>query len=104
MGVLPKPTAHGPALVLRVWPCRETSVIASLLTRDHGFVKVLARGVRQPGSRLRPLVEPGRLIEAEFSLDAERDLQFLRGETSNWIPCPGSSPWRNRPFCRGPSN
>ncbi len=101
MGVLPKPTAHGPALVLRVWPCRETSVIASLLTRDHGFVKVLARGVRQPGSRLRPLVEPGRLIEAEFSLDAERDLQFLRGGNIELDPMSGEPTLEKSAFLQG---
>jgi DNA repair protein RecO (recombination protein O) len=79
VGVLSKPTVNSDALVLRVWPCGETSCVASLLTRQEGYVKVLAKGVRQPGSRLRPLVEPGRLVQAEFSLDPARDLQFLRG-------------------------
>ncbi len=81
MGVLAKPTANTPALVLRLWPCGETSGIASLLTRDEGFVKVLAKGARQPGSRLRALVEPGRLVNVEFGLDPARELQFLRSGT-----------------------
>lgn len=79
MGVLAKPTAHTPALVLRTFSCGETSCIASLLTRDQGFVKVMAKGVRARGSRLRSLVEPGRLVEVDFSLDPARDLQYLRG-------------------------
>ena len=79
MGVLAKPTAGSLALVLRLWPCGETSGIASLLTRDEGFVKVMAKGVRKPGSRLRALVEPGRLVNVEFSLDPSRELQYLRG-------------------------
>jgi len=79
MALLSRPAASSPALVLRAWPCGETSVIASLLTRDHGFVKVIAKAARRPRSTLRPLVEPGRIVAAEFSLDPGRELQYLRG-------------------------
>lgn len=79
MSVLTKPSAASDALVLRAWPCGETSVIASLLTRELGFVKVLAKAARRPRSRLRPLVEPGRLLNVEFGLDPARELQYLRG-------------------------
>ncbi len=79
MSVLDKPSASTDALVLRTWPCGETSAVASLLTRDHGFVKVIAKSCRQPRSRLRALVEPGRLVAVEFSLDPRRELQYLRG-------------------------
>ena len=79
MSVLSRPAASSPALVLRTWNCGETSVIASLLTRDHGFVKVIAKAARRPKSSLRALVEPGRIVNAEFSLDPARELQYLRG-------------------------
>ncbi len=79
MSLLSRPTATTAALVLRAWPCGETSAIASLLTGDHGFVKVLAKAARRPRSRLRPLVEPGRLVEVEFTVDETRELQYLRG-------------------------
>lgn len=79
MSVLTRPSAATDALVLRAWPCGETSVIASLLTRELGFVKVLAKAARRPRSRLRPLVEPGRLLNVEFGLDPARELQYLRG-------------------------
>lgn len=79
MGVLTRPTASTDALVLRAWPCGETSAVASLLTRDHGYVKVIAKAARRPLSTLRPLVEPGRLVTVEFSLDPARELQYLRG-------------------------
>jgi DNA repair protein RecO (recombination protein O) len=79
MGVMSRPAACTEALILRVWPCGETSVVVSLLTREHGYVKVIAKGSRGPKSRLRPLIEPGRLVTAEFSLDNRRELQFLRG-------------------------
>ncbi len=78
MSVLPQPSASTDALVLRSWPCGETSAVASYLTRDHGYVKVIAKAARRPRSRLRPLVEPGRLIGVEFGLDPRRQLQYLR--------------------------
>jgi len=53
-------------------------VIASLLTREHGYVKVIAKGARGAKSRLRALVEPGRVVSVEFSLDPRRQLQYLR--------------------------
>lgn len=79
MAVLSRPAASSPALVLRTWACGETSAVASLLTRDHGFVKVIAKAARRPRSTLRALVEPGRIVAAEYSLDPGRELQYLRG-------------------------
>ncbi len=79
MGVVTRPAAATDALVLRAWPCGETSAVVSLLTRDHGYVKVIAKSARQARSTLRPLVEPGRLVSVEFSLDPARELQYLRG-------------------------
>ena len=73
-----RPAACTEALVLRVWPCGETSAVASLLTLDHGYIKVIAKAARGPRSSLRPLIEPGRLVTVEFSLDPGRELQFLR--------------------------
>ena len=78
MGLLSRPVVVCDALVLRTWACGETSVIASLLTDGHGFVKVIAKSARRSGSTLRPLVQPGRLIEVEYGLATGRDLQYLR--------------------------
>lgn len=78
MGLLAKPALSSDAVVLRAWPCGETSVIASLLTAEEGFVKVVAKAARRPRSRLRSLVEPGRLVNVEFSWDPGRELQYLR--------------------------
>jgi DNA repair protein RecO (recombination protein O) len=38
------------AIVLRIYPWSETSCIASILTRDHGKLSVLAKGARRPKS------------------------------------------------------
>lgn len=81
-----------PAFVLHTRPWRETSLIVEMLTRDHGRVGVIARGVQgakrhplraalQPLQWLRvdflPRGELGRLVQAE-ALDAA---PMLQGET-----------------------
>jgi DNA repair protein RecO (recombination protein O) len=81
VSVLPRPTASGRGLVLRTWPSGETSIVASALLAEHGLVRLMAKGARQTRSRLRPLVQPGRLADLEFSLDPDRELQYLRGGT-----------------------
>ena len=89
MGILPQPSISTDAVVLRAWPCGETSVIASLLTRELGFVRVIAKAARRPRSRLRPLVEPGRLLNVDFSLDQSRELQYLRSGSVDLDPLTG---------------
>jgi DNA repair protein RecO (recombination protein O) len=81
VSILPRPVASGRALVLRIWPSGETSLVASVLVAEHGMVRLLAKGARQSRSRLRGLVQPGRLADLEFSLDPSRELQYLRGGT-----------------------
>ena len=71
-----------PAYVLHARPWRETSLIVELLSRDHGRIAVVARGVQgakrhplraalQPLQHLRldflPRGELGRLTQAEAS-------------------------------------
>ena len=79
MSVVAKPVAASRAVVLRTWPTGETSVIAALLTEAHGYVRVIAKGARGARSALRPLVQPGRLVDIEFGLQPERELQYLKG-------------------------
>jgi len=79
VSVLPLPVGSGRGLILRVWPNGESSIIASVLTREEGLLRLMAKGARQTRSRLRPLVQPGHLADLEFSLDPSRDLQYLRG-------------------------
>jgi DNA repair protein RecO len=79
VSLLPQPTGSGRGLVLRRWPAGETSVVVSALIDGCGLMRLLGKGARQPRSRLRSLVEPGRLVDLEFSLYRDRDLQYLRG-------------------------
>lgn len=47
-----------PAFVLHHRPYRETSLIVDLLTKEHGRISAIARGVRTPKSRTRSLIQP----------------------------------------------
>jgi len=56
-----------PAYVLHARPWRETSLIVELLTRDHGRVAVVARGVQ--GAKRHPLraaLQPLQHVRADF--------------------------------------
>lgn len=56
-----------PAFVLHTRPWRETSVIVELLTRDHGRVGVVARGLTTPKRHLlRAALQPLQFIRADY--------------------------------------
>lgn len=56
-----------PAYVLHARPWRETSVIVELLTRDHGRVGVVARGLNGPKRQvLRAALQPLQHVRVDF--------------------------------------
>jgi len=65
------------AVVLRVRPYSDTSRIASLYTREHGRVSVIARGAMRPKSRLGALLQPMSRISALYYRREGRDLHTL---------------------------
>ena len=69
------------AIVLRVIKLGESSKIVSALTRIHGRVKLVAKGARQPGHRLRSLLETGNELSIQCYPRPDRDLWML-GEAS----------------------
>jgi DNA repair protein RecO len=79
LSLLPQPAVATDAVVLKTWPTGETSVVASLLTAQCGYLRVIAKGARLAVSALRPLVQPGRLVAIECGHTPGRELQFLRG-------------------------
>jgi len=57
-----------PAFVLHARPWRETSLILEALTRDHGRVGLIARGVRRERARLpRALLQPLTPVRLDWS-------------------------------------
>lgn len=56
-----------PAFVLHVRPWRETSVIVELLTREHGRVGLVARGLTTPKRHpLRAALQPLQFIRVDY--------------------------------------
>lgn len=67
-----------PAYVLHARPYRETSLLLECLTRDHGRLGVVARGVRRERARLqRAQLEPFQPLAMDLLLRGE--LATLRG-------------------------
>lgn len=66
-----------PAIVLSVLPYRESSCIISLLTRFHGRIQGIARGVKKQGAKKSIPVERGTLIDTIVYHRAQRDIQNL---------------------------
>lgn len=66
------------AIVLRTYPFGDTSRIVVLLTRDTGKIRVLAKGVRGPRSRIGSALEPFSEIQAEYYHKPGRELDLLK--------------------------
>ncbi|HET7267150.1 MAG TPA: DNA repair protein RecO [Oleiagrimonas sp.] len=61
-----------PACILHARPYRETSLLLECLTRDHGRVGMVARGVRRPRARLSSsMLQPFQQMDLGFSLRGE---------------------------------
>jgi DNA repair protein RecO (recombination protein O) len=61
-----------PAFILHARPYRETSMLAECLTRDHGRIGVVARGVRREGARTqRAQLEPFQRVALDLSMKGE---------------------------------
>jgi DNA repair protein RecO (recombination protein O) len=74
-----------PAYVLHTRPYRETSLLLECLTRDHGRLGVVARGVRSQRGRLqRSQLEPFQALAMDLQLRGE--LATLRSAESMQAP------------------
>ncbi|MBN1894027.1 DNA repair protein RecO [bacterium] len=65
------------AVVLKAWNLGETSRILSVYSRDHGKVKLVAKGGRTLKSKFRGCLEPLSRITIEYYDKRTRDLQLL---------------------------
>ncbi|NOT86001.1 MAG: DNA repair protein RecO [Methylococcaceae bacterium] len=55
-----------PAFILQHRHYRETSLILDLLTRDHGIVGVLAKGVRKTKSKTAGILQPFKALSISY--------------------------------------
>ena len=73
-------TYRAEAIVLKTLDLGEADRILTLLTRHFGKVRVMAKGIRRPTSRLSGHAEP--LAHATFQLARGRELDVLTGAES----------------------
>jgi DNA repair protein RecO (recombination protein O) len=66
-----------PAVVLRAIRYGDTSKIATLFTREHGKVAVVAKGARSAKARFGPALDPGAHIQAVYHARETREVQTL---------------------------
>jgi DNA repair protein RecO (recombination protein O) len=82
---------RAPAIVLAALPHGETAVVARLLTEEAGVVAGDVAGGR--GRRLRPVLIPGNLVEADFRSRSDSQLPFARLELID-----SRGPWLGEPL------
>jgi DNA repair protein RecO (recombination protein O) len=79
-----KRIADEPAFVLHRYDWSESSLILDVLTRHHGRVALVAKGVKKPSSSFRPVLLPLQLLHVAFGGDAEirtlKSAEWLGGQ------------------------
>ena len=65
------------AIVFKTIDYSESSVIATLFTRTHGVVAVIAKGARKPRSKFSAYLVPGQILEVVFYWKPTRNIQTL---------------------------
>lgn len=73
-----------PAFVLHRRPYRDTSLLLEIITRDHGRIGLVARGVRSRGSRAKGILQP--FIPLLLSWSGKGELSNFVGAEALAIP------------------
>ena len=66
------------SVVLKAYPYGESSVVAVMLTRSHGKVRLLAKGARSSRSALQGSLRTGNVSDIVFYSRPDRGLQLLK--------------------------
>lgn len=64
-------------IVLRTIDFKESSLIATVFTRSHGKIALIAKGARKPKSKFSAFLTPGQILEIVFYHKASRSVQTL---------------------------
>ncbi|MBU3739538.1 MAG: DNA repair protein RecO [Rhodoferax sp.] len=70
-----------PAYVLHRYDWSESSLILEVLTRQHGRIALVAKGVKRPSSSFRPVLLPLQPLRLSYGGDAE--IRTLKG--AEWV-------------------
>ena len=76
----------GEAIVLRTWPFHEADLLVSLLTREQGVVKGVARHALRSRRRFGGALEPGTHVLAHYTERPREDLVRLDNFEILWSP------------------
>lgn len=68
------PTYRDDAVVLRTHKLGEADRIVTLLSRQHGKIRAVAKGVRRTGSRFGARLEPCMVVDAQFYAGRSLDI------------------------------
>jgi len=68
------PTYRDEAVVLRTHKLGEADRIVTMLSKQHGKVRAVAKGVRRTGSRFGARLEPFMVVDAQFYIGRSLDI------------------------------
>jgi len=77
---------HGEAIVLRTWPFHEADLLVSLLTREQGRVKGVARHAMKSRKRFGGALEPATYVRAHYTERPRQDLVRMDSFEILWSP------------------
>src|SRR5580765_446725 len=76
----------GEAIVLRTWPFEEADLLVSLLTREQGRIKGVARHAMRSRRRFGGALEPMTVVRATYAEKPKQELVRLDGFEILWSP------------------
>lgn len=83
----------GEALVLRTWPFHEADLLVSVLTREQGVLKGVARHAMRSRRRFGGALEPGTHVMAHYAERPREDLVRLDSFEILWSPLRAPVEW-----------
>ncbi len=79
--------------MLRTWPFGEADLLVSLLTRERGVLKGVARHAMRSRRRFGGALEPGTYVKAEYAERPREDLVRLDSFEILWSPLRAPVDW-----------
>lgn len=68
---------HTQAIILRSIDYQESSKILTVLSKEHGKIALIARGVKKPKSKLSGLIDLGNILDVVYYYKSTRGIQNL---------------------------
>lgn len=71
-------TTSSEIILLRCIDFQESSKIITALSREHGKIALIARGVRRPKNKLAGLIETGNILEVVYYYKTTRNVHTIK--------------------------